>query len=111
MLSMLGSLLVSRFAPLLTLFICRVLVAAALCGHLPGHGGFQVVCILLMEVGIVGLVILFCPAISSYRFYEVTFGGLMLQMLAALFSFACIVLYFHLVRLRLLSGLPRVDAS
>lgn len=111
-LSMLGSLLVSRFAPLLTLFICRVLVAAALCGHLPGHGGFQVVCILLMELGIVGLVILIFPAISSSDcFYEVTLGRLMLQMLAALFSFACIVLYFHLVRLRLLSGLPWVDAS
>lgn len=110
--SMLWSLMIPRLTPLLllTLLISRVLIAAALCSDLPWHRGFQIVCILLM-VGIVGLIILFLPAISTDCFYEVTLGGLMLQMLAALLNFACVVLYFHLVRLRLLARLPRVDTS
>lgn len=110
--SMLWSLMIPRLTPLLllTLLISRVLIAAALCSDLPWHRGFQIVCILLM-VGIVGLIILFLAAISTDCFYEVTLGGLMLQMLAALLNFACVVLYLHLVRLRLLARLPRVDTS
>ena len=57
---------------------------------------------------VVGLIILFLPAISTDCLYEVTLGGLMLQMLAALLTFASAVLYFHLIRLRLLARLPRV---
>jgi hypothetical protein len=106
--SMLGCMMFPRFAPLLlllsALLICWVLIATTLCCHLPWHGRLQIISVWL----IISLMLLF---LAADGLYEVTLWGLMLQYFAALFPLSRVVLHFHLVGLRLLPGLPRVDTS